>query len=90
MTVTEPCPKCGKKPENGRATHHLGCRTHPAGSPVWVTSTVDQGLDELSAAVTRVPCARAGCTTPRAVSKGPRPTKFCDEHKTTSKRSTKS
>jgi hypothetical protein len=31
-------------------------------------------------------CIKDGCTNPRAVSKGPRPTKYCDEHKTGSKR----
>lgn len=27
-------------------------------------------------------CLKDGCTNPRAVSKGPRPAKYCDEHKT--------
>jgi hypothetical protein len=31
-------------------------------------------------------CIKDGCTNPRAVSKGPRPTKYCDEHKTGSKK----
>jgi hypothetical protein len=31
-------------------------------------------------------CAREGCTNPRAASKGPRPAKYCDDHKTGSKK----
>ncbi len=31
-------------------------------------------------------CIKDGCTNPRAVSKGPRPTKYCDDHKTGSKK----
>lgn len=31
-------------------------------------------------------CAREGCTKPRAASKGPRPAKYCNEHKTGSKK----
>lgn len=31
-------------------------------------------------------CARIGCTNPPAVSKGPRPAKYCDDHKTGSKK----
>lgn len=32
-------------------------------------------------------CAKDGCSNPRAASKGPRPAKYCDEHKTGSKKS---
>lgn len=30
-------------------------------------------------------CGKDGCSAPRAVSKGPRPAKFCAEHKTTNR-----
>jgi hypothetical protein len=32
-------------------------------------------------------CAKEGCPNPRAASKGPRPAKYCDEHKTGAKKS---
>jgi hypothetical protein len=83
------CKKCGAKPEhNGRElveVHHLGCPNGRKSGQV--TSTAGQDPDEQGYAEARVPCAREGCAEPRAVSKGPRPAKFCDEHKT--KRSSK-
>jgi hypothetical protein len=66
------CRLCGR--DDG---HYIGC--DGIVSKETYTHTAEQ-LAEFSQ------CAKDGCTEPRAVSKGPRPTKYCDEHKTGSKR----
>lgn len=73
-TVTEPCATCGKRPERGRATHHLGCKARRK------PQAADPDLRNTGPA-----CAKDGCAEPRAASKGPRPAKYCETHKTTSR-----
>lgn len=69
------CKVCGREPENGTPTHWLGCEAvMPVVEPVERDRTRESE------------CIKDGCTNPRAASKGPRPTKYCDEHKTGSKR----
>lgn len=71
------CEQCGRKDavlEDGRRvpSHHLGCPAgHSAQSAPQTSSLAPSG------------CAREGCSKPVAASKGPRPGKYCDEHKTT-------
>jgi hypothetical protein len=78
------CPSCGRKPENGVQTHHLGCEDRgPNRRALHVAFAAESAERE------RTPeseCIKDGCTNPRAVSRGPRPTKYCDEHKTGSKK----
>lgn len=66
------CEKCGKPRENGVETHHLGC-------PSALRAQTSR------AATRESECLKDGCEEPRAVSKGPRPAKFCEQHKTRSK-----
>ncbi|GAA4890906.1 hypothetical protein GCM10023237_05830 [Streptomyces coeruleoprunus] len=65
------CKSCGREPETGIETHWLGCE---------VLRQAARGLSFASQ------CAKDGCQEPRAASKGPRPAKYCDEHKTGSKK----
>lgn len=71
--TTEACCKCGRVPEfNGREvveTHYIGCAALRPPGTVMTMSTVDF-------------CAREGCMEPRAASRGPRPAKYCETHKT--------
>lgn len=78
------CKTCGREPENGTETHWLGCpetlRRHARNL---VEPDFTAALEERE----RTPeseCIKDGCTKSRAVSKGPRPTKYCDDHKTRS------
>jgi hypothetical protein len=65
------CETCGR--EDG---HFLGC------------GAAQGGKSESERARTHESeCIKDGCTNPRAVSKGPRPAKYCDEHKTGAKKS---
>lgn len=74
------CKDCGREPENGVETHWLGCD-----NPSPNRRALDAGF--VARERTRESeCIKDGCTNPRAVSKGPRPTKYCDEHKTGSKK----
>jgi len=73
------CPGCGREAENGVPTHYIGCgRTRKP--LVEQTETVIEPLPGADR------CAKDGCTNLRAASRGPRPTKYCDEHKTGSKK----
>jgi hypothetical protein len=65
------CEKCGR--DNG---HWLGCEA---------TQVTDLGLHHAGPA-SADECGRDGCTNGRAVSKGPRPAKYCETHKTGSKK----
>lgn len=69
------CRTCGRPAENGRPTHWIGCVE--AVSPAQPAERERTRESE---------CVKDGCTKARAASKGPRPTKYCDEHKTGSKR----
>jgi hypothetical protein len=70
------CKSCGREPENGTETHWLGCEAIAPQVP----------LVELRLRTRESECAKDDCKEPRAVSKGPRPAKYCDEHKTGSKK----
>ena len=75
------CQTCGR--DDG---HYIGCpevlRQHARNlvEPDFAGSLAERERTRESE------CIRDGCTNPRAVSKGPRPTKYCDEHKTGSKK----
>jgi len=71
------CQTCGRPADNGQATHWLGCREVLL---AYMTPSAERESTRESE------CIKDGCTNPRAVSKGPRPTKYCDEHKTGSKK----
>jgi hypothetical protein len=76
------CQGCGRVPENGTQTHYIGCDEAPKRhDPLRAALLVK--LEESEQANQ---CAKDGCTNPRAVSRGPRPAKYCDEHKTGSKK----
>lgn len=64
------CEKCGR--DNG---HWLGC---PA-------ALRDHARNLAEPDFTEALCGKDGCSNPRAVSKGPRPAKYCEDHKTRSK-----
>lgn len=64
------CRVCGR--DDG---HYIGCENAP--KPAKAAERESARESE---------CVKDGCTNPRAVSKGPRPAKYCDEHKTGSKR----
>lgn len=66
------CAGCGRSSENGIPTHYIGCERPQSAAVRERTHESD--------------CLKDGCTNPRAVSKGPRPTKYCDDHKTGSKK----
>jgi hypothetical protein len=65
------CPTCGR--DDG---HYIGCDEIAPQVP----------LVELRLRTRESECIKDGCTEPRAASKGPRPTKYCEKHKTGSKR----
>ena len=75
--TAERCSNCGREPENGVTTHWIGC-------PVPGLAARKPQAERENTRESE--CIKDGCTNPRAVSKGPRPTKYCDEHKTGSKR----
>jgi hypothetical protein len=54
--------------------HYLGCANAPGAAP----SAPAEAAADL--------CAKDGCSNPRAASKGPRPAKYCEDHKTGSKK----
>jgi hypothetical protein len=75
------CRTCGRPAESGKPTHWLGCEEPgPNRRALHVAVPAERESTRESE------CIKDGCTNPRAVSKGPRPTKYCDEHKTGSKR----
>lgn len=76
------CESCGRPAEGGLPVHWIGCTEAP-GRHDPLRAAVLVKLDESEKANR---CTKDGCTNPRAASKGPRPTKYCDEHKTRSKR----
>lgn len=65
------CKKCGR--DSG---HYIGCPAVSAAVMAVAESHTDDSADQ---------CAKDGCSKPRAASKGPRPAKYCDDHKTRSK-----
>ncbi|MEV7814248.1 hypothetical protein AB0P05_26510 [Streptomyces flaveolus] len=67
------CKQCGR--DDG---HYIGCDKAP-GSGTELPSVPRERTRESE-------CIKDGCTNPRAVSRGPRPAKYCDEHKTGSKK----
>lgn len=76
------CQTCGHPAEkvNGALVpqgHNLGCSAPRRHDPLRAALLV-----KLEEAEQANQCAKDGCTEPRAVSKGPRPAKYCDEHKT--------
>lgn len=68
------CLRCGHKREGQVQPHNLGCPNRLAAKPAGPRK---------EPAVTGPLCAKDGCENPRLVSRGPRPAKFCEEHKTT-------
>lgn len=79
------CQNCGRASQaDGTPTHHMGCRellrqrARNLVEPDFSTALRERTRES--------ECVKDGCTNPRAVSKGPRPTKYCDEHKTGSKK----
>ena len=64
------CKTCGR--DDG---HYIGCEEIPAQAPAVERERTSESE-----------CIKDGCTKSRAVSKGPRATKYCDEHKTGSKK----
>lgn len=80
------CEKCGR--DNG---HWLGCQPVAAEEDDVPPPCQSQNCTlDLSACICGDPfgnhCGRDGCTNERAVSKGPRPAKYCEDHKTGSKK----
>lgn len=72
------CERCGKRAEKTPSGtihqgHNVGCqnarRAQPAPEPAPEVGASEQ-------------CVRGGCTEPRAESRGPRPAKYCEAHKT--------
>ena len=67
------CQTCGHEAEGDIQPHNFGCVESLA---------VRGGRAAQERAETRESeCIKDGCTNSRAVSKGPRPAKYCDEHK---------
>lgn len=67
------CKTCGHEPEGDVQPHNLGCT-----DSITARRLAPQAEREHSR---ESECIKDGCTEPRAVSKGPRPAKYCDEHK---------
>ena len=70
------CRTCGHPAESVDGArvpqgHNVGC------AEARVTEAVDRDRTRESE------CLKDGCTNPRAASKGPRPAKYCDDHRTT-------
>lgn len=72
------CEKCGR--DDG---HWIGCveTAHSVDSIVHTTPATGRRHDTRESE-----CIKNGCESPRAVSKGPTPAKYCTEHKTGSKK----
>lgn len=85
------CQACGHEAEtvNGETVqpHNYGCRRSLAVQRLAkvVEADVKKRPEDIEPQYSLEECAKDGCAEPRAVSKGPRPTKYCDEHKTRSK-----
>jgi hypothetical protein len=83
------CKSCGREPENGTETHWLGC---PETTKALLAKVIEADArktargEEIDPEYVLQECAKDDCKEPRAVSKGPRPAKYCDEHKTGSKK----
>jgi hypothetical protein len=69
------CQKCGHKREGDVQPHNYGCSESRAAKARYAPESERETTREGE-------CIKDGCTEPRAVSKGPRPAKYCDEHKT--------
>lgn len=67
------CQTCGHEAEGDIQPHNFGCAESSAArrsAPVAERARSHESE-----------CIKDGCTEPRAVSRGPRPAKYCDEHK---------
>jgi hypothetical protein len=72
---TDGCLACGHPKEGAVQPHHIGCP-----NKLMFITTVGASDNDLGWAKL---CAREGCTNEVPPSKGPRPAKYCDKHKTT-------
>lgn len=74
------CRQCGHPAETGPdgqpvpQGHNVGCKASLRAAP--------SEEDSLRHRSRESECIKDGCTSPRAVSKGPRPAKYCEDHKT--------
>lgn len=79
------CQTCGHPAEGRVQPHNLGCFESTAARALLakvVEADVRKRPEEVEPEYSLQECAKDGCAEPRAVSKGPRPAKYCDEHKT--------
>lgn len=78
------CQACGHEAEivNGESVqpHNYGC--HRSLAAQRHDPLAEAFLAKLDESEVANQCAKDDCTNPRAASKGPRPAKYCDEHKT--------
>lgn len=72
------CEKCGRS--DG---HWLGCQSGMAEIALAAAEANPSGMTLI---LMDEKCGKDGCTNPRAVSKGPTPAKYCETHKTGSKK----
>lgn len=81
------CQACGRPAENGVPTHWLGCgELTKATLAKVVEADARKRPEDIEEEYSLDTCTKDDCTNPRAVSKGPRPTKYCDDHKAGSKK----
>ncbi|MFD5107116.1 hypothetical protein [Streptomyces cinereoruber] len=74
------CQTCGHEAEGEIQPHNFGCAESLATQTMLAPSS-NAPLPQLATAELDDLCAKDDCTNRRAVSKGPRAAKYCDEHK---------
>jgi hypothetical protein len=71
------CQVCGHEREGDVQPHNYGCARALSAQRLR-----EHARNLVEPDFTGSLCAKDGCSEPRAASKGPRPAKYCDEHKT--------
>ena len=83
------CRACGHEAEGDIQPRNFGAagsagarqRREPAVLAKVVEADAKKRSEDIEEYYSLEECAKDGCAEPRAVSKGPRPAKYCDEHK---------
>ncbi|MFD3531999.1 hypothetical protein [Streptomyces sp. NPDC058664] len=83
------CQTCGHEAEGDIQPHNFGCaesfaarqRREAAVLAKVVEADAKKRPEDIEEYYSLEECAKDGCAEPRAVSRGPRPAKYCDEHK---------
>lgn len=77
------CQKCGHPKEGAVQPHNLGCvDSRTARIKAGIPGADDAMVARIEATLDRPTCAKDGCIKEPAKSRGPRPAKYCEDHKT--------